>query len=330
MKRAVLSIVPLVLSGCASWTSPLPLNQPYFHVDSAESKNYQALAKKQDVLVQKCNETSTCDHAYFTRGLLGLYESRDIAEKYFGKVLAVAPKSQLAASSKAWLKLLQERSAQKDPSWAQAVLTAPAIADANSALNQTVDRLVRDLLDREVLLQQLRGMKDTDAQAIEALQALRPQTARVLTADGEQQFPISEVLTGDLLYLCAPAEVIVLRFPSLERVEYLTHPCFNDLHHALPLGDVHRSIQQAYAFGISQSGRFLRKYLYDGFNADEQGRKVFDGMMIHVGGGGLGSTLDGTLGRARSETATSSRSSARAVRAASFRLAASARACSAR
>ncbi len=170
MKRAVWWIVPLALSGCASWTSPLPLNQPYFHADSAESKNYQALARKQDALVQKCNETSTCDHVYFTRGLLGLYESRDIAEKYFGKVLAVAPKSQLAASSKAWLKLLQERSALKDPSWAQAVLTAPAVADANSSLNQTVDRLVRDLLDREVILQQLRGMKEADAQAIEALQ----------------------------------------------------------------------------------------------------------------------------------------------------------------
>ncbi len=170
MKRAVLWIVPFALSGCASWTSPLPLNQPYFHVDSAESKNYQALARKQDALVQKCNEMNTCDHAYFTRGLLGLYESREVAEKYFGKVLAVAPKSQLAASSKAWLKLLQERSALKDPSWAQAVLTAPAVADANSSLNQAVDRLVRDLLDREVIMQQLRGMKDADAQAIEALQ----------------------------------------------------------------------------------------------------------------------------------------------------------------
>lgn len=170
MKRAVLWILPLALSGCASWTSPLPLNQPYFHADSAESKIYQALAKKQDALVQKCHETSSCDHAYFTRGLLGLYESREVAEKYFGKVLAVAPKSQLAASSKAWLKLLQERSASKDPSWAQAVLTAPAIADENSSLNQAIDRLVRDLLDREVIMQQLRGMKDADAQAIEALQ----------------------------------------------------------------------------------------------------------------------------------------------------------------
>lgn len=170
MKRAVLWILPIVINGCASLTPPLPLNQPFFSVDSGESKLYQALAKKQDAAVQKCHETSSCDHAYFTRGLLGLYESREVAEKYFGKVLAVAPKSQLALSSKAWLKLLQEGNSSKGLSWVQAVLTAPAVAEANSSLNETIDRLVRDLLDREVIMQQLRGMKDVDAQAIEALQ----------------------------------------------------------------------------------------------------------------------------------------------------------------
>lgn len=48
-------------------------------------------------------------------------------------------------------------------------------------------------------------------------------------------------------------------------------------------------IRYAYGFGISQSGRFLRKFVYDGFNADESGKKVFDGLMIHVAGAGLGS-----------------------------------------
>jgi hypothetical protein len=47
-------------------------------------------------------------------------------------------------------------------------------------------------------------------------------------------------------------------------------------------------ITRAHGFGVSQSGRFLRNYLYLGFNADEAGRKVFDGLMPHVAGGGLG------------------------------------------
>jgi hypothetical protein len=45
----------------------------------------------------------------------------------------------------------------------------------------------------------------------------------------------------------------------------------------------------AYVFGISQSGRFLRTFLYYGFNEDESHRKVFDGVMAHVAGAGRGS-----------------------------------------
>ncbi len=48
------------------------------------------------------------------------------------------------------------------------------------------------------------------------------------------------------------------------------------------------AINRAHGFGVSQSGRFLRNYLYLGFNADEAGRKVFDGLIPHVAGGGLG------------------------------------------
>ena len=55
------------------------------------------------------------------------------------------------------------------------------------------------------------------------------------------------------------------------------------------LGDQSRHLKRAYGFGISQSGRFLRKFLYDGFNQDEKGRKVFDGVMAHVAGAGRGS-----------------------------------------
>ncbi len=55
------------------------------------------------------------------------------------------------------------------------------------------------------------------------------------------------------------------------------------------LGDQSRHLKRALAFGTSQSGRFLRQYLYDGFNSDEKGRKVFDGVWANVGGAGRGS-----------------------------------------
>ncbi len=41
--------------------------------------------------------------------------------------------------------------------------------------------------------------------------------------------------------------------------------------------------------GISQNGRFLRNLLYDGFNADEEGRIALDGILAHVAGAGRGS-----------------------------------------
>jgi len=40
------------------------------------------------------------------------------------------------------------------------------------------------------------------------------------------------------------------------------------------------------AFGSSQTGRWLRDFVYEGFNADERNRRVFDGVMPHIGGGG--------------------------------------------
>jgi Alpha/beta hydrolase domain len=47
--------------------------------------------------------------------------------------------------------------------------------------------------------------------------------------------------------------------------------------------------RRVYGQGISQDGRFLRNLLYDGFNADEEGRMALDGVLAHVAGAGRGS-----------------------------------------
>ena len=47
-------------------------------------------------------------------------------------------------------------------------------------------------------------------------------------------------------------------------------------------------VDRAHSFGVSQSGRFLRHFLYLGMNEDESGRTVFDGLIPHVGGGKRG------------------------------------------
>lgn len=44
-------------------------------------------------------------------------------------------------------------------------------------------------------------------------------------------------------------------------------------------------VQLAYAIGNSQSGRFLRTLVYEGFNQDERNRQAFEAMMVHIAGG---------------------------------------------
>lgn len=53
---------------------------------------------------------------------------------------------------------------------------------------------------------------------------------------------------------------------------------------ALDLPDIKYTV----AWGNSQSGRLLRQFIYDGFNADLSGQKVFDGVIPVIAGGGYG------------------------------------------
>lgn len=67
--------------------------------------------------------------------------------------------------------------------------------------------------------------------------------------------------------LAVPDVAAWLRFASAQE----GNPCAGEL-------------ARAYAFGVSQSGRFLRHMLYLGLNEDEAGHTVFDAVMPHVAG----------------------------------------------
>jgi hypothetical protein len=47
-------------------------------------------------------------------------------------------------------------------------------------------------------------------------------------------------------------------------------------------------VEHAYAFGVSQTGRWLRQFLHLAVNRDQEGRTVFDGFIPHVAGGKRG------------------------------------------
>ncbi len=53
-----------------------------------------------------------------------------------------------------------------------------------------------------------------------------------------------------------------------------------------PLSENGAGVERVYGWGRSQSGRFLREFVYRGFNEDASGRRVFDAVSPHVSGGG--------------------------------------------
>lgn len=55
---------------------------------------------------------------------------------------------------------------------------------------------------------------------------------------------------------------------------------------SLPNAPVAEKPKAVLAVGVSQGGRFLRNFVSAGFNQDEVGRKVFDGVLSHVAGVG--------------------------------------------
>jgi hypothetical protein len=62
------------------------------------------------------------------------------------------------------------------------------------------------------------------------------------------------------------------------------------------------NVQHAYAFGASQSGRYLRQFLYLGLNEDEQERVVFDGLLVHIAGGKRGGDFNQRFGQPSSSS----------------------------
>src|SRR5213082_1971708 len=83
----------------------------------------------------------------------------------------------------------------------------------------------------------------------------------------------------EYVYVVADPVVAGLGFASVrDFASYVKHA---------PDGVVHAA--RVYGEGISQNGRFLRDFLYQGFNADEDGRAALDGVLAHVAGAGRGS-----------------------------------------
>jgi hypothetical protein len=91
----------------------------------------------------------------------------------------------------------------------------------------------------------------------------------------------------DIWYEATGAKVLGIGFASVrDLVSFARYgrPAAGGIGNPLFAGE--SAIRHALAFGVSQSGRFLRHFLELGMNADGEGRRVFDGVFSHVAGAG--------------------------------------------
>jgi hypothetical protein len=142
----------------------------------------------------------------------------------------------------------------------------------------------------------VRGADDAPPQVIPREQwSFAKIEAGQVVADAAHIYLAAGLVPGKIyhvIYTTTGAPVIGLGLlTARDIVAFLRHgsaqqgnPCAGDIEHA-------------YAFGASQSGRYLRQFLYLGLNEDEQERMVFDGLLVHIAGGKRGGDFNQRFGQ---------------------------------
>jgi hypothetical protein len=125
-----------------------------------------------------------------------------------------------------------------------------------------------------------------------AYEAVSPATVTVRRTQTAPRMPVaSEMLDARTVRPLAPVEIgsiYEVRYQATKpRVLGIGFAATRDVvswmrHRGADI--VGRPVEHTLAFGISQAGRYLRDHIAQGFNADEDGRRVFDGVLTHVAG----------------------------------------------
>ena len=142
------------ITGCSMFQRPMtPPVTSFFMPDPRDGKLYVTLERETDQLLSTCSAVHFCDRAHFIRGLVALYQNRETAADHFQTAVAMAPTSARAEPSLFWLQLLKE--------------TAGGTAE-DGRFSRATAQLLRDLLDRELLAEQL--LQELEASPVQSLQ----------------------------------------------------------------------------------------------------------------------------------------------------------------
>ncbi|HVO93817.1 MAG TPA: alpha/beta hydrolase domain-containing protein [Terriglobales bacterium] len=89
----------------------------------------------------------------------------------------------------------------------------------------------------------------------------------------------------ELIYDTEGSRVMALGFLGLrDLVSFLRHGAQDSAGAANPLAE---QIKKVYGYGASLAGRVVREFVYEGWNRDAEGRRVFDAVQTHTGIGRL-------------------------------------------
>ncbi len=167
----VLGLLALAVlhAGCAAVAPAARPPGPVFSAELDDLKRYDVLARRQERLLEHCRATGSCAYLHFSRGLVGLFEDRRIAKEHFAKVVALLPDSRLASSSKLWIELIDEH--EQPSTWNRLLDSLRVYPDGAGATGMSTVELVRDLLEREIVIHRLLYKSKRDEATVDALQA---------------------------------------------------------------------------------------------------------------------------------------------------------------
>ena len=142
------------ITGCSMFQrSMTPPVTSFFIPDPRDGKLYVTLEREADQLLGTCSAVHFCDRAHFIRGLVALYQNREIAADHFQTAVAMAPTSARAEPSLFWLQLLKE---------------TPSGTAEDGRFSRATVQFVRDLLDGELLAEQL--LQELETSPVQSLQ----------------------------------------------------------------------------------------------------------------------------------------------------------------
>jgi len=168
------------------------------------------------------------------------------------------------------------------PALEEIMVDNPQTDDKVSSFSLTYPAATLDQSEATLTVRKYRGGQPTVIPTTD-WKYLNPSTIGLIPA-GEKAFERGMIY--QFVYPATDSKVTGIGFAAVrDFVSFLRYAGAGAQGTQNPLAE---TLKWSIATGLSQSGRFHRPFLHLGFNQDEQGRQVFDGMMPYINGAGGG------------------------------------------